>query len=633
MLDWSTACPNWEDRIVAGQSLIAAPVLFEKEAEAALEVFKSLHVVDIPGRPTFGECGDEWIFDLVRVIFGAYDSESGRQLIREFFLCVSKKNAKSTIAAGIMLTALIRNWRYSNELLILAPTIEAAQNSYKPAADMIEADSRLQAGRGGFLHIQDHLRTITHLSNKATLRVIAADGKTVVGKKAAFILVDELWEFGTKSNANGMLREATGGMVSRPEGFLVTITTQSDKPPQGVFKDKLEYGRDVRDGKIQDNKFLPVIYEFPKKMVDAEEYLDPANFYITNPNLNRSVSHEWLADELAKEVRKDAGIRNVFLAKHLNVQIGQHLAEGRWPGADYWTGCANPNLTLSKLLDRCDIVVVGIDGGGLDDLFGMCVLGREEATGRLLAWFKAWAHESVLLRYPKNEQMFRDFAADGDLTITNYRHENVLTDEDGNDTDEIASVVSVDLDEMVGFVDQIRDSGKLAQIGFDPYGIKVVVEALEAAGYDRDDWMVWVSQGYKLQGTIKTYELYLSVGTLEHNGSALMNWCVGNARVKKKGNAVVMQKEDNEGKIDPLMAMFTAGEVLSSDPEPKSSVYEDIARRKSKESDDDKLEEIELTNENEPDILNDPSHPMWKKARERYERRLSRSFGDHGDYY
>ena len=43
-----TSCLDWERRIVAGESLIPPP-LYPAEAASALEVFKSLRIVDAPG--------------------------------------------------------------------------------------------------------------------------------------------------------------------------------------------------------------------------------------------------------------------------------------------------------------------------------------------------------------------------------------------------------------------------------------------------------------------------------------------------------------------------------------------------------------------------------------------------------
>src|SRR5262245_22047829 len=107
-MHWTTACRDWESRIIEGRSLIPCPPLFPDEAEAALGVFNDLPVVDVPGSPPLGAICRTWISDFVGAVFGAYDRDSGRQLIREFFLLVSKKNSKSTSAAGIMMTALIR---------------------------------------------------------------------------------------------------------------------------------------------------------------------------------------------------------------------------------------------------------------------------------------------------------------------------------------------------------------------------------------------------------------------------------------------------------------------------------------------------------------------------------------------
>lgn len=552
MKEWTTACPDWEKRIKTGRPLIVSPPLFPDEAQAALEVFKSLRIVDAAGSPTFGEACEQWVFDFVAAIFGAYDAESGKRLIREFFLLISKKNAKSTIAAGIMMTALIRNWRMSAELLIIAPTIEVAQNSFKPAADMVRADEEL----ADLLHVQDHYRTITHRTTGAVLKVVAADNDTVSGKKAAFVLIDELWVFGAKPKADAMIREATGGLVSRPEGFVISLSTQSDAPPAGVFKAKLDYFRDVRDGKIEDKKSLGVLYEFPKAMLDSEAYLDPDNFYITNPNLGRSVSQEWLEDELKKEMAKVGDTRRTFLAKHLNVEIGMNLRANRWPGADFWQRRAIEGLTLASLLDQSEVVVVGIDGGGLDDLFGFAVVGRHRETRDWLAWSHAWCHEGVLERRKSIADRLRDFKRDGDLTIVD---------------DELA-----DISEIVGIIDEINQRGLLASVAVDPAGLGEMIEALAEIGITQEGGqLIGAPQGWAMMNAIKTAERKLANGTMKHSGSALMSWCVGNLKIEPTATGVRATKQNaGDAKIDPVMALFDAVTVMARNPEASGpSVY------------------------------------------------------------
>ena len=253
---WSTALPDWEKRIVAGESLMPCKPLNQDVADIALKIFDSLILVDMIGSPAAGDVTREWAREFIAAIFGAYNTESKERLITEFFLLISKKNTKSTLAAGIMMIALVLNERFSASLAIIAPTKEVANASYGPASDMISADPELSA----MFNVSPHTRTITHLGTNATLKVYAAESDTLGGSKFSYVLIDELWLFGKRANAASMLREATGGLASRPEGFVVYLSTMPDEQPAGIFKQKLDYARAVRDGKVFDPQFLGLLY-------------------------------------------------------------------------------------------------------------------------------------------------------------------------------------------------------------------------------------------------------------------------------------------------------------------------------------------------------------------------------------
>lgn len=541
---WSTACPDWERRILERQSLVCFDPLFPAEADAALAVYRDLVLADVAGRPTMGQACLPWAFDLPRALFGSYDEATGRQLIRNFFEFVAKKNSKSTRAAGIMLTALVRNWRDSGEYYILAPTKEVADNSFKPAWDMVKASDGLR----DLLHVRPDHKTITHRNTGAFLKVVAADSGTVAGKKTIGLLVDELWLFGGMAHAEAMLREISGGLLSRPEGFVIYLSTQSDSAPEGVFKQILEKFRAIRDGRLVDNSSLPLLYEFPERMLKDGSYRDRRYWYIPNPNLGRSVDADEIAKQLAEaEQSGKASLVNAE-AKFLNVEVG--IGSFEWRAADYWEAAAEPGLTLGRLLERSEVVTFGADGGGLDDLFGVAVIGRERDTRRWLLWNHALACEKVLEVRKSIAPRLTDFARDGSLTLCK------------SPGDVIAG--------MGAIFARVLASGKLAPkagVALDPNNVAAMIEELTARGMS-EDMLRRILQGKALTPAWHGIEMKLADRTLVHAGLPLMAWCVGNAKVTLKGNDIYIEKAvAGRAKIDPLVATAQAAILMSWNPD------------------------------------------------------------------
>jgi phage terminase large subunit-like protein len=476
--------------------------------------------------------------DLVRALFGSWDGKERH--IREFLALVPKKNAKTTGGAAIMVVALLINRRPRAEFLMVAPTQDVADLAFAQAAGMIEADPVLAAKA----HVQHHLKRITWRPTKAFLKVKSFDPKIVTGTKPAGILLDELHVIAEAADADRVIGQLRGGMIANPEAFMLTITTQSERPPAGVFLSALNMARKVRDGQVK-APLLPVLYEFPPGV----DWKDPGNWHMVTPNAGRSITVARLqSDFVTASEAGEAELRR-WASQHLNVEIGVGLRSDGWAGAAVWTRGDGGPRTLEELMDRSECVTVGVDGGGLDDLFGLGAVGRERETRRWLVWGHALISPEGMERRKANGSVYQDFIRDGDLTLV-----------DGL-PDDLAWIV-----EHVGLV---KDAGLLAMVGADPAGIGGLVDALADIGVTEDaKLLTGVPQGIRLMNASKTVERKLVDGTLKHSGSRLLAWCAGNAKVRQTSTAVMIERAaSGYGKIDPLMAVFNAAHLMSFNPE------------------------------------------------------------------
>lgn len=555
---WDFSCPDWEERLRDGRSLVPELPIDQAEAGLAAEIFDNLRLPDVPGQPSMAEGAGDWFRDIIRAIFGSMQPD-GERMVREVFALVPKKNSKTTGGAGIMVTALLMNRRPNAEFLLVGPTQEIADLAFSQASGMIEADPE------GFLakrfHVRADKKMIVDRRNGAFLKVKTFDMKVMTGSKPVAVLVDEEHVIATYSYASRVMQQIRGGMIANPESFLIIITTQSDQPPSGCFKTDLTHAREIRDGKRPGGRKLPILYEFPERMQTAADapWRDPANWPMVLPNLGLSITLQRLREEYKEASEKGLEEERIWASQHLNVEIGLAMHADRWRGADYWLAAAETGLSLDAVLARSEVVVVGIDGGGLDDLLGLAVMGRDRATGDWLLWSKAWCDEGVLERRKDIAEQLRDFEKAGELVICSSA--NGLRD----------------LTEVQDIILDIDARGLLPEegaIGVDTLGMPTMEDALREVGLEAPK-VAAVRQGVMLNGVILAMERRLKERTLRHCGQGVAAWCVGNAKAVLKGSAVTIEKAAaGRAKIDVLVAAFNAYSMMARGPQAKGrTVY------------------------------------------------------------
>jgi len=563
------SCPDWWERLQAGAAPFRPVATDPDQERAALGCFMKMPLPDIPGQPRFADRAFPWQAEVVKALFGARfmepDARGEMQLVAkvpELFLMIPKKNGKTTFAAAVSLIAMLRNPRPRAQMLYIAARQEIAEIAYNTAVGMIEAEDFLVKR----FHVMQHRKMIRDRATGATLKIVSFDMKIVTGAKPAFVLIDEIHLLGAEAAAARVMKQLRDGTKPNREALIVMITTQSDVPPAGVFKAELARARAIRDGSWDaPARTLPVLFEFPEAVQRSEAWRNPALWPLVSPALGDTLDLDSSVADADDARLKGPAEERIHASQNLNIEIGLALHSDRWVGADFWEGAGTEaGLTVESLMERSDVVVFGIDGGGVDDLFGLGAIGRCKATGRKLLACRAWAQPSAMEGRPEIAATLRDFEADGDLIVCGEG------DEDRDFREAAALIASASERGLLPAV---------AAVGLDPRGVAALYAALLAAGLVPEQ-LVAVPQGTRLSSSIWGMERELKDRRLRHGGTRMMAWCVGNAKAEMRGNSIYISKQAaGKSKIDPLVAAFNAFELMARNPEPAGrSVYEALAR-------------------------------------------------------
>lgn len=562
-LPWDLSCTDWEERIITGRSLVPELPLFSGEGEMAVAIFDELRLPDVPGMPKLRDACGDWYRDIVRAVFGSRDPATNERMIREVLALVPKGQSKTTYSGGMMIVAMVMNMRPRAEMLFVGPTQAISDRAFSQAQGMIEADPDLK----NRFDCKEHLKEIHDKVNKSKMKVKTFALDILTGSMPVFVLLDELWLLGRNAHAAKVIRQIRGGLEKNSEGFFMIISTQSDEAPAGVFRDELITARKIRDGKFIGKRFramLPILYEFPDHIGrDPVLWQDPANWHLVMPNLGRSMRLDSLVLDWEAERTKGLKDIQIWASQHLNIEIGVGIKTDAWPGAEFWERQTDDKIDLDYMLEHCEVLVPGIDGGGLDDLYGFTLVGREKVTKSWISWSHAWCHESVLERRQTIAPKLLGFKADGLLSIVD------------DELDDISAIVEI--------ISRVKDADLLACVAADPAGLGETVEALAEIEITQDNGLLaGIPQGYALMNAIKTAERKLANGTMRHAPSLLMDWCIGNLKIEPTATAIRATKQNaGDAKIDPVMALFNAVLIMTKNPEPKKlrSVYEERGLR------------------------------------------------------
>ena len=245
---------------------------------------------------------------VIQITFGFVDDDGFRQF-QEVLYEVGRKNGKSSLGAALELYMLIADGEGAPQIYNVANSKAQASLAYGIALKMLrrskELNSRLRKGtvpdRGQDGIIFDH--------NSGYITVLTNQTRNLDGLNTHFCLFDEM-HANVNRDQYDLIKQS---FSSRRQPLLWAVTTNGFER-ENLFDDQYAYACKILDGKVDDDRLLPFLYELD----DRSEWLDEKCWIKANPGLGTIKSWEYLRDAVNKGMQ-DPSFMPTLMTKDFNM--------------------------------------------------------------------------------------------------------------------------------------------------------------------------------------------------------------------------------------------------------------------------------------------------------------------------
>jgi phage terminase large subunit-like protein len=515
----------------------------EKAAKTAIAFFSLLKHSkgEWAGMPLMLE---PWQQFIVSNVFGWKQTDGSRRF-RTVYLEVSRKNGKTTLAAGVGLYLLVADGEAGAEIYSAATKRDQARLSHSEATRMAKASPQIRREVRIFkdnIHIPD---------TASKFEPLGADADTMDGLNVHGAIADEVHAHKSRDTWD-KLETATG---SRRQPLMWAITTAGfDR--QSLCYQQHEYTEKILDGVIEDDSWFGIIYTLDQRRdgdpesVQDDDWQDEANWIKANPNLG--VSKKW--DDMrrkAMRAKEMPAALNAFLRLELDIWT---QAETKWVSREHWDACG-------KAVDAD-----GLRGrtcyGGLD-------LSSTTDVTALVYVFPPQTDEDdyqVLCRFFIPEESMHERVRRDRVPYDAWVRQGFITATPGN---------VIDYEWILAQVDEDMQAYDVKQIAFDRWGASRIQTQLMERG--DEEFLVQFGQGFRsMSPPMKELEKLILGHKLAHGNNPVLGWMADNlvAREDPAGN-IKPDKEKSTEKIDGMVAMIMALDRATRHEPPKRSIYEE----------------------------------------------------------